>query len=147
MLKQEVGLLRELRYRARSQSPRPLLSPREPLQPHSAYALGHWSRHPHVLRLFRAYWTPKLAYLVMELCDGGELFAALEESGGPLPEAQARLWRHPAVDSAVDPAVRPIVRPSASPPSIACKQVVPCDSMWQRTWRYAWQHAWLSSSL
>ena len=40
-------------------------------------------RHPNVIRLYSAYWTEDMAYLVMELCSGGELFSALEESGGP----------------------------------------------------------------
>lgn len=38
-------------------------------------------RHPHIIRLFETFYSPKRIYLVLELAEGGELFDVIVERG------------------------------------------------------------------
>ena len=45
--------------------------------------------HPHIIKLFETFEDSNKIYLVMELCEGGELFDKILDSGH-LDENQAR---------------------------------------------------------
>ena len=62
----------------------------------------HWQlRHSSVLELYNYFEDSEYVYMVMELCDGGNMFEFLKERGGRLPEDEARSVMYQLVNGLV----------------------------------------------
>ena len=48
--------------------------------------------HPHIVKYYETYDDHKYIYLVMELCNGGELLNRVMKKGSRVSEEQASCW-------------------------------------------------------
>ena len=63
---------------------------RDPRSVHSEVKIMRRLEHPHILKILEVYETPEDAWIVTELCEGGDLLHHLMRRGGALSETAAR---------------------------------------------------------